>query len=267
MPALKLMRAVSAYSADSFDVTYGFPNDKAKMVVVRGGFKVLGETKRHVRVLRHAAYASRLKDQPNVPKAAVWAAERGAESLPLRVAAAAFDAVKLASHPLELFRARTQYELLWTSRFDDRFDRLWEKARGEYDIVGERTSKFLNWRCPKVEIATLVRRGDRSREVLGYCLLEEKPKDRWHILDMFGLHAELEPLLDLLLVSLWWRGAVNVSIGFLGAPKVASLVASRGFVSREEPRTIVVLPGKTHPDGASLTNKDRWHLFAIDEDT
>lgn len=267
LPALQLVKSSTTYSAATFDMTYGFPNKKARSVVVRAGFKVLGEMRRHVRVLRHASYAKRLKERPNLPPAVAWAIDKSDGTIAMEAAGKAIDVARLAMRPRGVARAFSGYELRWAApgSFDDHFDALWERARSEYDIVGERTSRFLRWRYPRCEIATFHKKG--SDEILAYCLVDHDSQMHASILDVFGHHEHFEPLIDRILVALWRKGSVNVSVSYLGAPKLAEILAACGFVDRDDARTIVVLAGKSEKNGERFEDAGRWHLFSIDEDT
>ena len=58
-PALILQRAVLAAAAERFDAVYGFPNPKAAPVFGRVGYAKIGDSVRHVRVLRSRSYLAR----------------------------------------------------------------------------------------------------------------------------------------------------------------------------------------------------------------
>lgn len=262
LPALRLVREVNAFALSDFDVTYGFPNKKAEGVMVRGGFRVLGKTARYARVLRHASYAARLKEREGVPELLLLAAEHPAL---VRVGSVGVDLARLAMSAPAVARARVRYRLVWETRFDERFDALWERARAEYEIVGERTSAFLAWRCRSPEVATLVRR--TSGELVAYAVVERDPATgAVHVRDLFGHKRDLGALLDLLLPALWRRGAVSVSLRLLGAPEIVALLEERGFERRAESRTAVVQAGRGAL-GDRLEETRRWHLFDVDEDT
>lgn len=261
LPALRLVREVNAFALSDFDVTYGFPNKKAEGVMVRGGFRVLGKTARYARVLRHASYAARLKEREGAPRLLLRAAEHPAL---VRAGSVGVDLARLSMSAPAVARALSRYRLVWETRFDERFDGLWERARGEYEIVGERTSAFLAWRCPSPEVATLVR---RSGELAAYAVVERDPATgAAHVRDLFGHKRVLGALLDLLLPALWRRRAVSVSLRLLGAPEVVALLEARGFERRAESRTAVVQAGRDAA-GERLEDAKRWHLFDVDEDT
>lgn len=97
-------------------------------------------------------------------------------------------------------RAYNQSNIARVSRFDARFDALWERARGEHLVIGVRDARFLNWRFaerPDVEYIHLCAR--RGAQVDGYIVLRVDAKRRvriGYIVDMFGEDASLDLLFD-----------------------------------------------------------------------
>lgn len=262
-PALQLARTAREYVKERYEIGYGLPNDKAEPVMLRAGFRVLGKAQRYVRVLRHAAYAARLRDQEGVPPIVVRVA--GIPGL-ARVAGAVADVGRLALDAPRTLRAAAGHRLEWGRRPDARFDALWAAARGEYGVVGARTSAFLAWRYPAADLATLARRADGS--LRAYAVVQaEEASGAACVRDLFGHLDSLGALLDLLLPALWSRGANSVSVRFMGAPKVARLLLDRGFVVRGKGRTVVAQIGdRAREDHAPIADADRWHLFDADED-
>jgi hypothetical protein len=216
-----------------------------------------------VRVLRHGAYASALAARKGVPRLVARAA-----ALP-GVARAIGAAVDAARAPLDLGRAgraALRHRLVWCERPDARLDALWTAARAAYPVVGARTSRFLAWRYPRAPLATLVRRGDG--ELRAYAVVEhDAASGAAHLRDLFGHPGDLAPLVDLLLPALRARGARSVSVRFLGAPALARVLERRGFVVRDDGRTVVVRVGEAAAArAAELADPGRWHLFDADED-
>lgn len=266
LPALHLVRAVRDHTMGEFALCYGFPNDKAKGVMVRAGFRELGTMTRYARVLRYAAYlprvAAQLQASPRLAKIVNAAARH-----PLaRGLASLLDIARLASGLPETAYARAHYRLAVLNEPDARLDELWERARPEYDVIGVRTCAMLRWRYPRGVVAALVRSSDHV--VMAYALFELDASRTAHIRDVFGHKSALGPLFDLLLPALWCHGAVSASIRMLGAPYLAAVIATRGFQPRPGPRTIVVQVGREHETvRAQLEDADAWHMLDLDEDT
>ncbi len=262
LPALRLARLAREHVRDRFQVGYGFPNQKAVGVMLRAGFGTLGTVSRHVRVLRHEAYAARLGERPGFPPALARMVARP------RVARAAGALADLGRMALDLPRAlgaARAFRLGWCDWPDGRFDALWAAARQEYPVVGVRSAAFLAWRSPGASLATLTRRG--GGDLRAYAVVEVEPASgAAHLRDLFGHHADLGALVDLLLPALRRRGAASASVRFLGAPLVRDLLIRRGFVVRGEGRTVVVQPEAQVAAGAAMASAERWHLFDVDED-
>lgn len=266
LPALHLVRAIREHTMNEFALCYGFPNDKAKGVMVRAGFRVLGTMTRYARVLRHASYlprvAARLQASPRLAKILDAAARH-----PLgRGLAPLLDLAQLARGLPEIAHACAHHRLALLDQPDARFDELWARARPEYDVIGVRTAAMLRWRYPRGVIAALVRSSDRA--LVAYALFELDASGTAHIRDVFGHKSAFEPLFALLLPALWRHGAVSASIRMLGAPYLAAVVGAHGFEPRPDRRTIVVQVGRAHEAlRARLEKAASWHLLDLDEDT
>jgi hypothetical protein len=266
LPALRLVRAVREHTMNEFALCYGFPNDKAKGVMVRAGFRVLGTMTRYARVLRHATYlprvAARLQARPRLATIVNSAAHH---QLARRLAPL-LDIARLASGLPEIAHARARHRLAVLDEPDARFDELWERARSEYDVIGVRTAAMLRWRYPRGTLAGLVRSSDQA--LMAYALFELDASRTAHIRDVFGHKSALGHLFALLLPTLWWHGAASASIRMLGAPYLAAVVSACGFEPRPGQRTIVVQVGREHETvRARLEDAAAWHMLDLDEDT
>jgi hypothetical protein len=266
LPALKLVRAWRDHAAGAFELAYGFPNDKALGVLLRVGFRVLGKTTRYVRVLRYAGYVARLRERQTLP-----ALVRGPLVLPrvVRAGAHAMDAGRLLLALPALAKAAERYRLFWREDPDPRCDALFAEARHGYDVVGVRSRDFLAWRCPRARFACVERRRDDA--LVAYAVVErDEATGAAQVRDLFGHPEVLGTALDLLVPAMVLTGAHSLSVRFLGAPRVAAVLASRGFEPRpggSGERTVVVEVGTSLPEHtAVIINPDRWHLFDVDED-
>jgi hypothetical protein len=269
LPALGLTRAVFAAVGRDFDVAYGFPNQKADRTMLRAGFRELGRMRRYVHVLHHAVYVHRVAERvPRLPRLLARALQG---PMAARIAGALLDVAGLSSNARSLVHAAMTHRLEWADGFDETFDQLWENARSEYAVVGERTSAFLRWRYPRATIAKLLRRGSRSAgegTLVAYAIVElDRANGTAHLRDLFGHHSAFGPLIDLLLPALHARGAASVSVRLLGAPEVLLALESRGFELRDEGGVVIVAVGaKQRELAAVFESAANWHLFDEDED-
>lgn len=266
LPALHLVRAVREHTMNEFAVCYGFPNDKAKGVMVRAGFRVLGMMTRYARVLRHATYLPRVAARLHAPPRLATILQSAADHPLARRLAAVLDIARLATGLPQIAHARARHRLALLDQPDARFDELWQRARSEYDVIGMRTAAMLRWRYPRGTLAALERSSDHA--LMAYALFELDASGTAHIRDVFGHKSALEPLFALLLPALWRHGAVCASIRMLGAPYLAEVIGAHGFEPRPDPRTIVVQVGREHEAvRARLEDAAAWHMLDLDEDT
>jgi hypothetical protein len=266
LPALRLIRAVREHTMNEFAFCYGFPNDRAKGVMVRAGFHALGTMTRYARVLRHATYLLQVAARLHAPPRLATVINSTARHQLGRRLAPLLDIARLASGLPAIAQACARHRLAVLDEPDARFDELWERARSEYDVIGVRTAAMLRWRYPRGRFAALVRSSDQA--LMAYALFELDASRTAHIRDVFGHKSALGPLFDLLLPALWWHGAVSASIRMLGAPYLAAVVSARGFEPRADQRTIVMQVGREHEAMRTrLEDAAAWHILDLDEDT
>lgn len=271
LPALALVRAVKAWALAECDFAYGFPNGHAEGVFRRVGYQALGTTGRWVRVLRHAPYVSRIKQTPlpRVPGAVRRVVDRAADIKAIAaVAGGAVDLVRLGQLAPSLVLAARKVKLSWLPAADDRFDRIWQSARDEYDIVGVRSSTFLRWRFPASERISIALATARDGDApVAYAVIEQTG-DIAEVRDLFGKKDAIVALLDLLVPALYPRGAGALSMRYLGAPWLRDALESRGWSRRPSDRvvTLGIADRITAQPRAALTAVSRWHLTDADED-
>jgi hypothetical protein len=251
-PAMMLQRATRAYAQEHFDLCLGYPNAKARPVVLRLGFRELGGMGRWVVPLRFAAQIGR--------------------RLPAATSAAAgfvLDAVAGALWRGRRLLARGRYQLEEADEPDARFDRLADEARALFPITAVRASDFLRWRF----LRQPGRAPCRFYNLIGpdgalaaYAAVE-RDGGIAKLRDLFGRDADaIGLLLDTLLPRLRRAGADAAWFSTIGPRWLEGLLVKRGFVQRES-RSVVVDWGRSPPDPAqTLLDSTRWYLTEADED-
>ena len=130
-PALKLEKSlISSVQEKEFDLVYGFPNKKSELVMKLAGFECLGSYIRMFRLINTSEPLQKL----HFPKFIT------------RVFSPMLNiALKLCV--LETwYRSNGRFTCEEIGRFDERFDQLWRKSQSRFEVVGERTSKYLTWK-------------------------------------------------------------------------------------------------------------------------
>jgi RimJ/RimL family protein N-acetyltransferase len=252
-PALALVRAVRAHVEHEFELGYGFPNDQARAVYLRAGYRELGTMRRYVRVLRTRTYLERR----------IW-------SPAARVAASVIDRTLAAAAWVRALRRERTIELVWLDDFDGRFDQLWREARGSMPVMCERTSALLRWRfSPRIDrrayrIAALVE--TTTRRLRAYAIVRNTAGVA-EVSDLLGAGMpELDLLLRCLIPTLSRLGFTSISVRFFGAGRIPNLLASHGFSRRKETRSIVVSLGASLRQVPALRDAESWYLTDLDED-
>jgi hypothetical protein len=97
-------------------------------------------------------------------------------------------ALKLA-HPIPKGLPPEGIELKEIKRFDKRFDRFWERIKGDYPIMAVKNSAFLNWRyidIPHMAYRAISIQKKENAEILGFIVLGEEKRDfpRGQIVDL-----------------------------------------------------------------------------------
>ena len=240
--------------ASGLEYTYGTANVISKKVLEKGEWQSIGETVRMVKVLRTEKYIRRFLPVAPIARMVSW---------PLNWA------LKRRNRKLEQ-SLDDVYLGVAQKRFDQRFDGLWEEAKSVYGIVGERSSRFLNWRfadhpCKKFEVFTLIRRMDER--LMGYVVYQLSPEGA-HIEDLFA--SEPDRMFRILLATFVQfqrqQRADAVTFYYLGEQRVIRLFEQFGFVRRREMRTMVIQIADDNPIRAEVLNPRRWHFLYADND-
>ncbi len=234
---------------------YATPNIASEKVATRQGYKIVGRSVRMVKVLKSVDYLNRfIKIRPI----------SGLFSKPVDWF------LKLTSKDRSYQRAEDHdFEVL--DDFDDRFDGLWQKARANYRIVGERTSDYLHWRftlCPFKTFKIYALTEKSSGEILGFMVCRTEDKNLI-IADIFVLN--MEDALDALLAEFvrYCRGLDidTVTLLYFGSRKIVDKFRSYGFSQRSDNRSIIVYIDEKSPYHDCALDGNCWHFLEGDNDT
>jgi hypothetical protein len=261
--ALAIQRALAKGTIPSAaQFAYGYPNDKSVAIFKRLGYKIVGETSFWVKPLR-SAYKIRTK----VKNEAV-----------VRGAAVAVDAgLAVADGALAMFHSglrrsrgdKTKLDFIELERADERFDALWERARPNYRIVGEKTSAYLNWRY--TEFTTRVHRFlcaiDRETgQLRGYIVVRvQKHRDMASTEDIFceDLSGTLKALLLYASRKLRSEGLSSLVFCYLGPDAIGEQLKQVGFLSRPGVRSMIACVDPKGPPAlaSEVFDKNAWFMM------
>ena len=246
-PALMLMRRGAEVGAQSFDLTYGFPNAKAAPVCARAGLKRLGTMRRYAKPL-----ASREQLATRMPR---WLA---------RCCAPMVDRALSLLDWTRRCRLRAPLACRPAPWDDPAFDELWTR-RPAATLLSERTGRMLHWRfgAPGRGAWQVCVARDRSDTAMGY-VVWRSAEGFAEIGDFFAKDPQTMTLaLMLAFVRLAARSGVqSISVEFFGGPRVTDQLLGAGMISR--PDQMAVFIGAT--TAAELESPEFWYLTAFDND-
>jgi len=239
--ALAIQRALmEAALAAGLELLYGYPNAKSVAIFKRIGYRVVGETSTWLKPLR-AAYKLR--------EALPWKHAASVAALPIDVG------LSLMDHGRRL-RARGPSRGALLAGPDERFDALWKLVRTADDIVGEKSSAYLDWRYrqfPTAEHRFFALLSPDGEQLAGYAVFTVR-EGKAFVRDLLAgpLPGVAEALLLALGAHLRDQRLDTMSLSYLGPKAFGDRLRSLGFLRRPETRALVV-----HPAGLSETFRTR----------
>jgi hypothetical protein len=255
--ALAVQRRLMADSLARFDFMYGTPNKEAEPIFKRLAFHTVATTASYSRLLRTA---NKLESYVK-PRALA-----GIAGAVLDRALAATDLRARVRHPLA-YRAEV------TSRADDRFDDLWRRARVHYDITGERSASYLNWRYADFrtrEHRFFVVSERRSGRLCGYVVFSVVD-DVVMIDDLFCDDPRTKLAVVLLMFASEMRDGKNRSIwlSLVAAPWYERALRRLLFIKRPVEKSLIMKerPGLPADVTRHLLDGSRWFMVGGELDT
>jgi len=255
-PALSLLRrGVDECLSGHFDFLFGFPNSLSEAVLVRAGYKAIGQVRRFVKPLQSRYLLEKWHRAPGFAKAVTRSVDM---LLTLAARAGGWGIDKR-------FRAESP------ARFDSRFDELWRKACHQEPVIGERSAAYLNWRYVEAPHRRYhiyaLSQGDGA-ELAGYIVYWLSQDERVHIVDLLAINwaGAADALLSMFLHRQRRERRQAVCISYAGTPDVGRLLRNHGFLERKPQGNLVVFTPECSPFREHLLEQDKWYALAGDND-
>jgi len=153
--ALALQKEIQSKIHDTkFQFIYLLPNEEAKGIFLRLGYKKIGKVTHFVKPLKSEYQYNKYLHS----------------FLQLKIFAGAVDILIKSFSKENRYKTTLKYSITTPEYFDDRFDVFWKNVSKHFTIIGERTSFFLNWRylqspTKKYKIFCLL---DEHKDIIGY---------------------------------------------------------------------------------------------------
>jgi hypothetical protein len=248
-PAVLLQKAaVSSCRPDQFNFLYAFPNQLAGSVLLRAGYRSLGNFRAGVRLLQtKIVFRNRLHRV-----ALSWAAD-------------AFDAaLKWVSK--ETWRSRGDMYVQPFLAFDQRFDVFWAKILPRFAGVIGRDATYANWRfisAAHKQYSIFAVLNSATHELAGYIVWSAEA-GKVLISDVLAFDYAFDTLLGEFLRMQRQRNANSIVIGYVGGTTTARKFQQFGFIFRRSPAQAIVYGDSKLLPGSTISGPGEW--FFIDGD-
>jgi GNAT superfamily N-acetyltransferase len=253
-PALQLQRAIVEHAKKHCDFLYAFPNRRAAAVLRRVGYRKVGDFARLAKVLKTGSYVKRIIKSQALARII---------SAPIDILLHIWISRALLVGGNEL--CSDNIAPLRTS-----LEALWKQIMTQYDIVGERTVEFLNWRyfkCPDIEYRLFGLR-DKAEELNQYLIYYEED-NQVKIVDLVcPENTEGSSFRSLILKfekHCLSSGAKSISISLIGAGTVMQKFRDLKYRDRESVRSLWIYSGDEETLSL-LNNVNKSYWFLGDED-
>lgn len=254
-PALLLLKAILSISNGKetpFNFLYGFPNKISEPVLLKAGYKILGEIHSLTKPLRSHYYLKKHANIPFITRGLSFFVDFG---------------LKIFSK--KNFR-NNDFEVDILTSFDHRFDIFWASVSNQFAMIGERTSSYLNWRfikSPHKNYHAFAQIQKKDRAISGY-IVYNITDNKAYIADLLFLNLN-EVFDSLLLEFLLYqrsRGIDAVSINFMGSHALMEELRKYGFSIRESGNKVVIYPMSNSYINTNIFDKRNWYLTSGDND-
>jgi N-acetylglutamate synthase-like GNAT family acetyltransferase len=251
-PAIQLQRGLLESVRHSGQSLVCGVTERAVAVLARAGYRQVGPLEKWTKVLRTAHKLQQYLKLPALAKCAGFG----------------LDFALWGLSPEARLRRPPGWQVEFPEQFDQRFDRLWDRAQSQFPIATERSSKFLNWRfrdCCDDQFRTLCL-SDANHELAGY-VVYCRQGTTVRFLDL--LCARPEDLEILVVEALRHVRSLrpvvySVSVPYFGNGFLPSVLRRCGFRQRPEQNQLVVWANEEKLPLASLCDRNRWYLTAVD---
>jgi hypothetical protein len=253
MAALALQKEIQEkIHTTGFTFIYGLPNRQSKGILLRIGYQKVGRFTHFIKPLKSEYQSDKFITS----------------FLQFRVFARTVDILLRGLAKEKRYKKTLTYSIATPDYFDERFDRFWKNIAKHFQIIGERTPAFLNWRyiqspVKKYQIFCLT---DERKEIIAYIVYYIE-NNMCHIMDMLSELSDevLSPLLAEFSRFIRMKGVGSISVDYLGSSFVEKKLREFNFLPiKNEMDLVIYSPGSA--DIAGLLNKENWHFFAGDND-
>jgi len=161
---IKLVKTGNEIShEEGMNLIWGFPNKAAFLPHIKGGFTYIGDVFNLMKIVN-----SRIILDKIIP---TYIKNRYFSKIIIHLLSLSFSILNIFFN-LERLKKTKNITIKSVANFDERINKLWEKANSEYGITIVRNCEYLNWRFVKNPYAkSKIFIAERENEILGYIVL------------------------------------------------------------------------------------------------
>jgi hypothetical protein len=247
---------VNSSRAAGMDLLAAYPNRTAESIFKRIGYKPVGKSDRWIKPLRSQKQIAKRVPYPVLARTAAGIVDLGLS---------AWDHKRICA----LSRSTRALREIYLDACDARFDRLWESAKNEYTITGERTSTYLQWRYgdfPSLRYRFFALTDAAGENILAYLTFFINAENCAIVGDLFTVEpgVTVDALLLRFSVAERKAGRSTICLDYLGSSALGERLKNMGFHHRPTERSLFVyLPPET-PDDVQRFLCDRSNWFTVD---
>jgi hypothetical protein len=250
-PALKIQRKITDNIRNAgFDFAFTWPNEASKGVFFRAGYRILGEARNWVKVLKAEPQIVKYIRIPLIPKISGYFIDKVLSFL---------DFIFIVRAPENLATETSKV-------CDSRFDELWKRGKLNYKIIGEKSSDYLNWRyasCKIEQYMFFCLVDKKSRVLRGYLVYSIK-KNIATIWDLFTINNDdIVYLLSKFIVQMRKEKSSSISITCLENNHFEKIIKSLIFFKRASKRTCAIFLDKDclEKEQKFILDKNNWFIL------
>jgi GNAT superfamily N-acetyltransferase len=252
---LELRKASRFFTKNNvFQMGYGFPNDQSVRFTAKIDSEILGEIFELTKVLRTQVYFERYISNALLSKFTSLGAD-----------------IFMNLRDRALFYSQTHsytYEL--PSRFDERFDHLWNQVRHDFAFIGERDSRFLTWRfleSPYAQYRIFAIKPSHEAHLHGFIVFRDL--DNKVMIDdlvFLGNNQSLMAIIVLFARYIRSQGAHSMTLRLAAHPRLIALLKRLGFLVRKNEQVIFKSPWSPITPAQQDPQQRIWYMTYGDND-
>ncbi len=252
-PALQLQRSlIQQIRKQNIPLIFGFPLPAAQLILRRVGYQDLGIRERWVKPLYSYHILKKEIFSQYLTKIITNMIDVG---------------IRIKSKEI-FYRRPKGIQINENLVFDKRFDILWNEASNQFNVIGERTSEYLQWRFKqapnKYKLFSLE---NKNCKLIAYIIYRKNGR-LVSIEDMFFLNIKsLKMLLIEFTRAMRSAGIYSLTFFYLGSQKISKTLNALGFFKRpEESKVLIYINDGVISGKEGVEDYKQWFITNADKD-